>query len=64
MNTPKLDDHSLEEILRQIRKDIGKAAWQSKSSVLFSLRAKYGDIIDKEVVSKIYDKIQKEENDG
>jgi len=62
MSAPKFDRKTLEEILKKTRKDIGWVAWKSKTSVIFSLRAKYGDSIDKDEAVKIYDQMRKDED--
>ncbi len=54
------DDATLKHILIEYKLDVGKYEWGNKEKVLFHLKSKYGDAFNKERASKLYDKIQKE----
>ena len=57
----------LKHILQEYKFDIPGYKWEEKESVLFELKAKFGDLFDREEAEKIYDEMQelpkKKEND-
>jgi len=56
-----MTDEKIEEILKDNFKKFGWNTWKKKSSVLFGMKAKYGDSLDSKIASNIYDKIYERE---
>jgi len=53
----KLDYNQLKKVMQECLEEVGVKKWLNKESVIFRLKAKYGDIFDKEESYKIYDEI-------
>jgi hypothetical protein len=50
------------EIMEDNFKKFGWNTWKNKESIIFNMRAKYGDSFDKDMASIIYDTIYKRES--
>ena len=46
-------------IFKKLRNKMDEKDWQNKSSIMFMARTVYGDGIDREMASKIYDRLTK-----
>ncbi len=53
----KSTEDKLRKIMEELFRDLGIRCWQNKSSIIFSLRSKYGDTLNIELAESIYDQI-------
>jgi hypothetical protein len=60
----KIEEQELLRIMQVLKAQMGKMAWKSKDSVLFSLKAKYGESFNMEVAKKIYDQLTPHEKEN
>jgi len=56
-----MTDEHLQNIMEDNFKKFGWNTWKNKSSILFALKAKYGDSFDVKIAEPIYDDIYKRE---
>ena len=62
MGKPTLDEKTTQDILMTTKKEMGWYDWKNKQSIMFHLKSKYGDSLDNDLASKLYDKIIKDNN--
>ena len=57
----KLDRATIKHILVERKFDLSARVWQEKETIIFDLKAKYGEAFDCDMARDIYDKIKEEE---
>jgi hypothetical protein len=55
----QFDEKITRELLKKTRNEIGKFAWENKWSVIFQMRQKYGESLNKEMAENIYDEMRR-----
>jgi hypothetical protein len=53
-----MTEEKIKEILTDLKEQLGEQVWNNKSSILFTMKSKYGKILNTELASKIYDNLK------
>jgi len=56
-----MTEEKIKELMEDNFKKFGWNTWKNKSSILFTLKSKYGDSFDTSIAEKIYDNIYNRE---